>query len=70
MSLLCDEPTMVDASELEAMLKAVPGVTSVSTRPTQRDYYKRKPNDFGVTYELGFRPHHRPPARAHGRRRA
>ena len=31
---------MVNASELEAMLKAVPGVTSVSTKPTQRDYYE------------------------------
>ena len=34
------------------MLKAVPGVTSVSTKPTQRDYYKRRPNDYGVTYKL------------------
>ena len=49
--LLCDESTLLDASELEAMLKAVPGVTAVSTKPTG-DYRKRKPNNFGVTYKF------------------
>ena len=49
--LLCDESTLLDASELEAMLKAVPGVTAVSTKPTG-DSRKRKPNNFGVTYKL------------------
>ena len=34
--LLCGEPTMISVSELEAMLRAVPGVTSVSNNPRGR----------------------------------
>ena len=51
-SLLCDEPDVAAAVELEAMLRQVPGVTFVSTKPTEKDSRKRKPNHFGVSYKV------------------
>ena len=38
------ESTMISVSELEPMLRAVPGVVSVRTKPTG-DSRKRKPNN-------------------------
>ena len=51
MDLDCAEPTLLNATELEQEVKAVPVVTSVSTKPTEKDYFKRKANH-GVTYKL------------------
>ena len=42
MDLDCAEPTLLNATELEQEVKAVPVVTSVSTKPTEKDYFKRK----------------------------
>ena len=49
----CHEPR-ADADQLTAALKAVPGVKSVSTKPTEKIPNKRKPNHFGVTYKLAL----------------
>ena len=47
-SLFCDEPGVADATELEAALRRVSGVTFVSTKPLGKDARKRKANDHGV----------------------
>ena len=45
-SLLCDEPNVADATALEEALRRVPGVKHVSTKPTENDSRRRKPNHF------------------------